>query len=158
VYQWLLFLHIAAVLSFMLAHGVQAAIMWIQHWEPDPERNLALLESLPSLLLVRLPGTAIVVTGFLLVSVLSVWGQAWVWLSLFLLIGIWLAMWRFGAGYYDRIQAAATRALEARGTPEEAAAADVFTSARLGWHPIGMTVIGLGGLAAILWLMIFKPF
>jgi hypothetical protein len=26
------------------------------------------------------------------------------------------------------------------------------------WHPVGMTVIGLGGLAVILWLMVFKPF
>jgi hypothetical protein len=26
------------------------------------------------------------------------------------------------------------------------------------WYPVGMTVIGLGGLAVILWLMVFKPF
>lgn len=158
VYQWLIFLHVAAVLLFMLAHGVQVTVMWKMRWEPDPDRNVALLEALPGLPLVRLLGVAVIATGFLLVAALSLWGRSWVWISLFLLGVIWLLMWKFGAGYFNLTHQAATWAIEMRGTAEEPGATAAFTKARLAWHPIGMTSMGLVGLAVILWLMIFKPF
>jgi len=157
VYQWLLFLHIAAVLSFMLAHGVQVTIIWKQRSEPDPERNLALFEVLPSSLQLRILGGVVVLTGFLLVFSLSLWDQWWIWLSVLLLGVVWLLMFLFGGAYYNLSELAATRAIAARGSADEPAAMADYDKARLAWHPMAMTAVGFLGLGAILWLMIFKP-
>jgi len=158
MYQWLVFLHIATVPAFMLAHGVQVAVMLKQRAEPDPERNLALFEVLPSVLSLRLLALSVIVTGFLLVAALSLWGRWWVWLSLFVLGLIWVAMYRFGGAYYTLIEETAARATQERGTALEADAAAAFARARRGWQPAALAVSGLGGIAVILWLMVFQPF
>ncbi len=158
MYQWLLFLHIGAVLTFMLAHGVQVMVTWKKRWEPDPARNLALFDALPSVWPLRLATVALVISGFLLVFFLGIWTRAWVWLSLALLGAIWLTMWRWGAAYYNLMQDTAERAIAAKDTMDEAATLAEFENARLAWHPLAMTIVGIGGVAVILWLMIFKPF
>lgn len=158
MYHWLLFLHIALVLGFMLAHGVQVVVMLKQRSERDPERNLALFDILPDVLPLRILAVSVVATGFLLVAALSLWGRWWIWLSLFLLALIWVAMYRFGGAYYTLLEETATRAIEARGTPLEADAAAAFARARRAWHPAALAVTGLGGITLILWLMVFKPF
>ena len=158
MYHWLLFLHIALVLGFMLAHGVQVVVMLKQRSEPDPERNLALFDILPDVRPLRILAVSIVATGFLLVATLSLWGRWWIWLSLFLLALVWVAMYRFGGAYYTLLEEAAGRAIEARGTPLEADATAAFARARRAWHPAALAVTGLGGITLILWLMVFKPF
>lgn len=158
MYHWLLFLHIAAVLGFMLAHGVQVMVMLKQRSEPDPERNLALFDILPDVLPLRILVVSVMATGFLLVAALSLWGRWWIWLSLFLLAVIWAAMYRFGGAYYTLLEDTATHAIEARGTPLEADATAAFARARRARHPAALAVTGLGGIAVILWLMVFQPF
>jgi hypothetical protein len=155
--DWLLFLHIGAVLAFMLVHGVQVTVMWKLRWETDPHRSMALFDGLTDLLMLRLLGGAMFATGLLLTFSLSLWGRWWIWLSIVLLGVIWLAMRMYGSGYYELIDRTATQAIEAKGTPAEPDAMAAFEKVRTAWHPIGMTVIGLGGFAVILWLMIFKP-
>lgn len=86
------------------------------------------------------------------------WCGRWVWLSLLLLAAVWVLMLRFGGGYYNLIEQAATQAIAARGTANESAALREYHRARLAWHPIAMTAVGFIGLGAILWLMNFKPF
>ena len=158
MYQWLLFLHVAAVLAFVLAHGVQVSIMIRQRSEPDPERNLALFEVLPSVVPLRVLAAAIVISGVLLVAVLSIWTSVWIWLSLGLLIAIWIVMVRLGGGYYNQLEEAATRAIESRGTAGESEAEAAFARARRSPHPVWLAIAGLGGLAVITWLMVFRPF
>jgi len=158
MYSWLLFLHIAAVLAFMLVHGVQVSVIWRQRAESDPQKNLALFEALPDVNQLRIAGSAVIATGLALVVSESLWGQGWIWLSLVLLGAIWLAMRAYGGAYYTQIEATATRAIEVDGSPDAAEALEAFARARLSWHPSGLTIIGLGGLTLILWLMTFKPF
>jgi len=109
VYQWLLFLHIASILGFMLVHGVQATLMWKQRWEADPERNLALFAILPDMLLLRILGGAVIGTGLLLTYSQSLWGRGWIWLSLALFVGLWLAMRRYASAFYVLIESTATK-------------------------------------------------
>jgi hypothetical protein len=158
MYQWLLFLHIGSVLVFMLAHGVQVTVTWKKRWEKDPARNQALFEALPGgTWTLRLPIVGVIGSGLILVAFLGVWTQWWIWLSLLLLIVIWVTMWRWGGGYYNLIQETAERAIAAAGTPDEPAARADFDKARLDWRTPAMTVVGILGVAAILWLMIFRP-
>lgn len=158
-YQWIVYLHVAGVLGFMLAHGAEVAVMLRQRSEPDPEKSLALFEVLSGLKVLRLMLGIVIVTGLVLGVLQPWWRQAWFWLALALLVGITLAMRRWGAGYYELVERAATDALQERATnPGSQEAAARFAKARRSWEPIGMLVIGLGGVAVILWLMMFKPF
>lgn len=158
MYQWLLFLHIGSVLVFMLLHGVQVTVTWKKRWEQDPARNLALFEALPNgVRTLRLPILAVVGSGLILVAFLGIWTRWWIWLSLALLVAIWLTMWQWGGRYYTLMQETAERAITAAGTPEESAARAEFDKARIDWRAPAMTVVGLAGIAVILWLMIFRP-
>jgi hypothetical protein len=155
---WLVFLHVGAVIAFALGHGVQISVMWRQRQEADPARNLAFFEVLPSSTPLRILAAAVVLSGLALTAALSAWGRGWIWLSLSIFAGVWIAMWRFGGAYYSAIEAAGAQALEARGTSSEADATAAWNRARLGPEPVVLAIVGLGGLAVILWLMVFKPF
>jgi hypothetical protein len=158
VIQWLLFLHVASVLAFLLGHGVQVGVMWRQRQEADPRRNLALFEVLPSSLPLRILGAGVVFSGLLLTAAMSLWGRAWIWLSIVALAAIWVVMWRYGGQYYNALETAGARTIEAEGTADAQSARAAWDRARLGPEPAILTIVGLGGLLAILWLMMFRPF
>jgi hypothetical protein len=158
VIQWLLFVHVATVLAFLLGHGVQVGVMWRQRQEADPGRNLAFFEVLPSSLPLRILGAGVVLSGLLLTTAMSLWSRAWVWLSIGALAVIWVVMWRYAGAYYDALETAGARAIEAAGTAEEPSARAAWDRARLGPEPAILTIVGIGGLLVILWLMMFRPF
>lgn len=159
MYQWIVFAHVASVLAFMLAHGIHVTVMWAMRREPDPERLLTFFNNLPTSRGLRILLGLVALTGAIAGFMGSWWGSGWVWASLILLAVIALGMWRFGGGYIGLVEEAAVAAIAARdtdaGNPAPQAAYD---AARASWHTIGMSILGLGGVAVILWLMMFKPF
>ena len=155
MYRWVVFMHLFATFAFLLAHGVQAAVMLKFRREADPEHSLALFNVLPSLHLLRLLTALIVITGLVAGFTVNWWRQGWMWVSLAILVAIAVLMSRYGSGYFTLIADAASRAVEAG---KRGPALDEFAAVRGAWHPIGMTVFGMVGLAIILWLMMFKPF
>lgn len=159
MYPWLIYLHVFAVLCFLLAHGVEAAVMLQLRRAAEPEKVFAMFEALSGLTLIRVLLGIVVATGLLAGVLGGSWNRAWFWLAIAVLLLITLAMRRWGAGYYTMVEDAATAVLAERQTdPTATGATERFVAARASWEPIGMTVIGVGGLAVILWLMIFKPF
>lgn len=160
--RWLLFGHLAAVLLFMLAHGVHVQVMWRMRTEADPRRIEWLFHPLPSTRLLQALLAAIIVSGLAAGFVTPWWRQWWMWIALALLLGMTWVMRRYGAGYFELIERAALASIAADDAEVDPALRTAtraeFDRIRLGWHPLGVSVIGLGGLAAILWLMIFKPF
>ena len=157
--DWLVLTHVAAVLGLMLAHGVHATVMWRFRGEPDPERALAFFEVVPSTALIRTLLAVVVLTGGAAAYARSSWGQGWIWTSLVLLAAIAEAMRRWGGGYYGLVQAAAEKAIADRAVdPGSSVWQAEYDAARSSWHVIGVSVIGLGGLVIILWLMMLKPF
>ena len=159
MYEWLILLHVAAVLAFMLAHGVHISAMWRMRAEPDPVVSSTLLNVVPSAVVLRILLAVIVGTGVLAGFMGSWWTRGWIWTSLAVLVVIWVAMWRYAGAYYGLVEDAAARAIEARGSDAtDATAQREFDAARRGWQTMAMTVVGFGGVAVILWLMMFKPF
>ena len=159
MHAWVVFLHVGAVLAFMLAHGVHVAAMWAMRAEPDPERMLTLFNIVPSTRSLRILLAAVVATGVAAGFLGSWWDEGWIWASLLLLAVISVVMWRFGGGFYGLLQEAAEAAVAARTVePPDPAPQAAYDAIRRGWHTMGVSVIGLGGLAVILWLMMFKPF
>ena len=159
MYEWVVFVHVASVLGFMLAHGVHVVAMWAFRGEADPERALTFFNDLPKVTGLRILLAVIVGSGVLAGFMGSWWDRGWIWVSLATLIAISAAMWQDGGAYYGRVEEAAMEAIAARaGDPTDDMALHAFHMARQGWQPVGMSVIGLGGMAVILWLMMFKPF
>ncbi len=152
--DWLVLAHVAAVLGLMLAHGVHATVMWRFHGEPDPERALAFFEVVPSTALIRILLAVIVLTGAAAGFARSSWGQGWIWTSLVLLAVMSEAMRRWGGGYYGLVQAAAEKAIADRALDAGSSIwQDEYDAARSSWQVVGVSIIGLGGLLVILWLM-----
>jgi len=127
--------------------------------EPDPERAMTFFNDLPVARGLRILLALVVATGVAAGFLGSWWGSGWIWASLILLTVIAVAMWRYGGGYLGLVEQAAVAAIAARDSdPGNAAPQAAFDAARRSWHTIAMTVLGLGGVAVILWLMMFKPF
>jgi hypothetical protein len=159
MYPWIVFVHVASVLAFMLAHGIHVTVMWAMRAEPDPERSMTFFNDLPKATGLRVLLALVVVTGATAGFMGSWWSSGWIWASLALLAVIAVGMWRFGGEYFSLVEEAALAAIAARNTnPANAAPQAAFDAARRSWHTIGMSILGLGGLAVILWLMMFKPF
>ena len=159
MYEWVIYAHVAAVLAFMLAHGIHMTAMWATRRERDPERMLTFFNDLPTTTGLRVLLAVVVVSGATAGFMGSWWGSGWIWTSLALLALIAVVMWRFGGGFFGLVQVAAEAAVAARtADPSNRGPLDAYDAARRSWHTPGVSVIGLGGLAVILWLMMFKPF
>jgi hypothetical protein len=159
MYQWTVFLHVFFAFAFMLAHGVQAAAMLSFRKEPDPERSLTFFNIVPALTMVRVLTLLMGITGLIAAFLTTWWRQGWVWASFVVFLIISYIMYKYGAGCYGLIYGAANRLIEARRTNTNVEKAlKEFDEARNAWHPMFVSVVGIAGLAIILWLMRFKPF
>jgi len=159
VHQWLLFLHIGAVLGFILQHGIYMTAMWAMRREADPGRIETIFYAVPNVGMTRLLLAAVVGTGLLLGFIGPWWRQWWMWLSFAILAAMWGAMYRWGGGFFGLVQAAAENAVAERQTGSGSRVAlEAYERVRRGWQPVGMMALGIGGLGVILWLMVFKPF
>lgn len=164
MYSWMVYLHILATLSFLIVHGVSSVVAWRLKKQRDPATARAWLELntngvviavfYGSLLVLLICG---VVAGFMG----DWWGRGWIWLSLTLLIGIIISMFIIGSRYSGRLR-------KALGMPwfdgrkehpaGEPAPIEEIHALLAGSPALALTVIGFGGIAVILWLMMFKPF
>lgn len=159
MYQWTVFLHVFFAFAFMLVHGGAAAVMLSFRKEPDPERIITFFNTLPSTTLTRVLTILMGITGFTAAFLTVWWRQGWVWASLVVFLVISYTMYKYGTGYLRLIYGAANHLIEARNTNTNVEAAlREFEEARNATHPMAISVVGIAGLAIILWLMRFKPF
>ena len=159
MYELVVFVHVASVLAFMLAHGVHVVAMWAFRGEPDPERALTFFNDLPKVTGIRILLFVTVGSGVLAGFMGSWWTRGWIWTSLAVLVVIWVAMWRYGGSFFGLVEEAAEAAIAARLTGSaDTGTQAAYDVARHSWQPMAMSFVGLGGIAVILWLMMFKPF
>lgn len=159
MYNWLVFLHVFFAFCFMLAHGVHATAMLAFRAEKDPERSLTFFNIIPQINMVRNLTLLMGIPGLIAAFITPWWRQGWVWVSVVVFIVIAFVMYYYGAGYFGLIEDAATQAVEAKKNNENVEAAlKRFEEIRTAPHPIIVSVVGMAGLALILWLMRFKPF
>jgi hypothetical protein len=161
-YQWLVFLHIAGAFVFLIAHGISIGVSLRLRRERDPRRIMALLDvssgSISGLyvgLLVLLVGG--VVAGFMgpdqAVGGSSWWGSGWIWVALGTLIVLMVFMYAAASTYYKRLRVIVGAMVEGSEAVSEARLADLLSGPR----PVVLSVVGVGGLLFILYLMLFKP-
>lgn len=162
MYPWLVFLHVASSLGFMMAHGVSASVAFALRGERSSERVRILLElsassyrlMYPALLLILVSGVGLAFLG-------GHWDRGWIWASLGGLVLIALAMGALGGRHYSEARKAAGLPYHERGRPfpaQPARGPEEVQAALAQANPVLLTAIGLGGWLIITWLMIFKPF
>lgn len=165
LYPWIVFIHAASVLLFFIAHGTSMAVGFRLKRERDPERVRMLLD-LSSWSLGVTPSIAFLVgvIAGIAAGIMHGWfGQAWIWISLALLVAVSGAMTPLVAARLNAIRTAAgTQAINpfSRKPPAPPPDQDPRELDRLldAWNPAPSAIMGLGGFLVILWLMFFKPF
>jgi hypothetical protein len=162
VYALIVFLHVLSAFLFVLSHGASAAVTFQLRAERKFERVAALLEvSSGTLGLMNMSLMLVLVLGIVLGFMGSWWGRGWIWTSLVVLIATSVGMMAVAKPFFNNVRrAAGLEYMEGRTKiqPPPPASFDDLDAllARTPTTPI--TIIGLGGLALILWLMMFKPF
>lgn len=165
LYPWVVFIHAASILLFFIAHGVSMAVGFRLKRERDPARVRMLLD-LSSWSLGIAPSIAFIVgvVAGIAAGIMGDWfGQAWIWISLVLLVVISGAMTPLVAIRLNAIRTAAgTQAINpfSRKPPAAPPDHDPRELDRLlaAWSPAPSAILGFGGFLVILWLMFFKPF
>jgi hypothetical protein len=160
--RWLVFIHVLSAITFFLAHGAAAAMVFRVRSETDFTRIRAMLDL--SVSTVPVYGVSFLImglTGIIMPFLIHIWNQVWIWLSIVLIL--FVAVWM---GLVNEKQIKQLRKLvglpymqgnkefpaEPPSNPEEVAA----LLKRI--NPYQWALVGYGIPAVVLWLMIFKPF
>jgi hypothetical protein len=154
-YTWWKFLHVAGVIAFVMFHGVSMMVALQLRTERDRGRIATMTQLSGS----SLRGMYVALLWLIVFGVIAGiqgewWNDGWFWISVGLLVVAIAEMSAIGRPYYERVK----EAIEVRpsGVPRRSDEEldEILRS------PIGLwnAVFGIAVLAAIAWLMIFKPF
>jgi plastocyanin len=154
VYQWWVFVHLAGVFGLLVSHGVSVAVTFRLRAERDPGRAVTLLEISSSTITAFYASLAVLLLGGIVAAFDGgLWGYGWIWASLATLAAVIVAMYALARPYYHRIRFVATALAEG----SSAVAPEQFERLLKARQPLVIAGIGFGGLAIILYLMLFKP-
>lgn len=160
-YPWVVLAHVIGAFGFIFAHGVSAFAAFRMRADPRPENVTALVTlsstsfavMYPSLLVLLVAG---IVGGFMG----DWWGRAWIWISIGLFVAVAVAMYYLGTRFYVRVRHAVGIAAPQDGKDapapvpmSEAELARLLDSRR----PELLALVGGGGLAVLVLLMVIKP-
>lgn len=160
--QLLVYLHVAAVFVFLLAHGASAGVAFKLRGERNPDRIRALLDlSVGSYIGMWVGLLALLITGIISGFLGNWWGRGWIWASIALLVAVFVIMGLYGSRYYGRVRTAV--GLQPYRRTDQVTLGEVQSDEEIAAllntnHPLILALIGFGGLLIILWLMMFKPF
>lgn len=162
MYNWIVFLHVLAAFAYVMTHGAAANVAFKLRGETSRERIASLLDlSSMAFNLMYLALLVILVAGIALGFMGGWWSQVWIWLVLVLLIGKVFAMFMMGVRSFTQLRKAAGLPYFEGMKPHPAlppASPEEIAESAASINPIPIAVVGFGGLAVMVWLMMFKPF
>jgi hypothetical protein len=153
-YQWWVFLHIAGVFGFLMAHGVSVAVAFRMR----KERDRAKLQDLKALSGSTVIAMYVSLGILLLFGVIAGfaghwWSYWWIWAALGILVALIAEMSAVSRPYYEKVMEATQ--IRDSGVPRVSdEELDELLRSPL---PMINAAIGFAGLLVIMWLMIFKP-
>ena len=154
MHRWWVFLHVAGVFGFLMAHGVSAYVTLRLPRERDPARVSHLLELSASSVGFMWNSIGLLLLGGILAGFTGhFWGQAWIWAAIVVFVAVMAAMYAMGTTWAARLRTVS--GAMAGGT--EAVSQEQFEDILHSKRPYTIAGIGYVGLLVILFLMIFKP-
>lgn len=160
--RWLIFLHILSALTFFLAHGTSAAMAFKVRKETDFARIRAMLDLSDSTIeIMFLAFLGILLTGVILTFFVHAWGKGWVWVSIVLMLSIFVWMvWMNERGFkaLRKLVGLPYRQGSKEYPAESPASTEEVVALLKQINVRGLVIAGYLIPAFILWLMIFKPF
>lgn len=153
-YRWWKFLHVAAVLGFVLFHGVSVQVAFRLRKERDRVRIAELLQfSGASTMGMYVSLGALILFGVVAGFSGKWWSYWWIWISLGLLIATIAEMYAVARPYYQQLKDAIQ--LRPSGVPRtsDEELADLLRARAAMFN----AVFGIAALVIITWLMIWKP-
>jgi len=154
-WQWWLLVHLAGVLAFVGAHGVSMFVLYRIRGERDRQRVAELISLSGVTTRPMYIALGVLVVGGIGAGItLHLFGQWWLWISVGILVATIGLMTGLAKPYFSRVRAACE--VRPSGVPRvsDEELAQLLRSGEA--HVI--TAIGVVGLLAILYLMLFKPF
>lgn len=159
MYSFVVFIHVLSVIIFLLAHGVSITVFFLIRRQPSVERTRILMEvrkaAVPVMMIAFL---VLILSGIGAASIGQWWSRGWVWASIGVLVGIFLAMGFMGRTYFDRIQNLFQPAKRTENTVAAVLHTQDLVPVLRNSHPRILSLIGVSGLVVILYLMMYKPF
>jgi hypothetical protein len=161
IYEWLVFLHVLSVLLFVAGHGAAIGVSFRIRSAAGREAVIGMLDA--SRATQGLTYTAmglLVATGIALGIMGDWWRSIWFWAALLILVGITGAMVPLGAIPFSRLRqyVGVPYAIQGKWFPAEPPDDARLAAQQATIRPDLLLLIGLGGLAIVLYLMMFKPF
>ena len=155
MYPWVVFLHIAGVFGFLLAHGASVAAMFKLRTERRRERIRTLIElSATSMTAFYVSIVVLLGAGIVAGFIGNWWRMLWIWVSLGLFLVVAGAMYPLASGYFRRVRIAVEHRPSGAPMASDEEVDELLGSSR----PLLVALVGFGGILIILWLMILKPF
>lgn len=160
MYEWLRAIHVVSAFAFFVAHGASAAVALKLRDERDPQRLRALLDLSAYAMgpVTWVAALAMLATGIAMGFVASWWSYWWIWASVAIFVAVMGLMTPLGAFRLNALRTALGVQLD-RKKPAPVPAAPAELEAILGrYDPRPVTWLGGVGLAAIVLLMVLKPY
>ena len=160
--RWLVFIHVLAAITFFLAHGAAAAMVFKVRSETDFARIRAMLDLTVSTFQAYMFSFLVMgLTGLVMPFLIHIWGRVWIWLSILLIL--FVTVWMFAVNEKQIKQLRRMVGLPymqgSKEYPAEQPASQEEVAAFLKTiNPYQWALVGYGIPAIVLWLMIFKPF
>lgn len=160
--RWLVFIHVLSAITFFLAHGASAAMIFKLRSETDLARIRTLLDlsgSYVNILIISFLGIGI--TGLIMPFLIHIWNRGWIWLSIVLILFVFRYMFWFDERSYKPLRKLVGLPYPSHGKwyPAEPPASPAEVAAYIqNINIVSLIIVGYGIPAFVLWLMIFKPF
>jgi hypothetical protein len=162
MYRIIVFLHIVGALGFMMAHGASASMSFRMRRETNIERIKALLDvSGTATIVMWISLLILIVAGIVLGFMGRWWNRGWIWTSIGLFLAIGIFMGVLGQRHYHGLRKLVGLPYfeGSKDQPAvEPASQDEIQAKINDSKPMLLTISGFGGIAVVLWLMMFKPF
>jgi hypothetical protein len=164
-HPWIVYAHVLGAFAFAAGHGVAATMAFRLRSERDPARIAAILD----FSLWQVSPRSLMSIGFLVLFLSGIaagftgghWGRLWIWVAIGLLVVITGMMTPVAAGHYNKVRAAiGQKPPRDKGDepPPAPLPADQLEALLMAPTPWILALVGGVGFAAIVLLMIFKPF
>lgn len=159
---WLVLAHVLAAFAFAILHGPSIAAMWmLRHERELPKVQTLLMLSRRSSEFSWIGWTALATTGGLLAATEHTWRAPWVWGSAVVLIVVTGIMSPLAARAFNEARSAAGLPwFDGRGVQPPApvdAPRLAVALADIRRRSVPILLVGVLGLAALVWLMVEKP-